>query len=199
MTKKVKFLLPLILFAFISCNSTRLETRDDGLYLDGKCILESKEGIVHYYAETEKYLIFEAEIGFTYLVYEKSSGKIIYDFASSGFYIYLTDTYLVYVDEFYAATWYYCDLKNPVRKKIDFYVQKVFTKDGQVFVEGIKKDENHNITEYSENLFTREKWTRTDEEEVPPLTFSFIGDESKYIRELMEQEMQGMEGDEDKE
>jgi hypothetical protein len=183
----------------MSCNSTRLETRDDGLYLDGKCILESKEAVVHYYAETEKYLILRSEIPFTYFVYEKSSGKIIYDFASSGFYIYLTDTYLVYVDEFYAATWYYCDLKNPVRKKINFYVQKVYTKDGQVFVEGMKYDENRNITRYSQNLITQEKWTRTDEEEVPPLTFSFIGDESKYIRELMEQEMQGMEGDSDKE
>lgn len=198
MTKKVKFLLLLIFFAFISCSSTRLETKDEGLFLDGKCILESKEAVVYYYAETEKYLILRSEIPFTYFVYEKSSGKIIYDFASSGI-IHLTDTYLVYVDEFYAATWYYCDLKNPVRKIINFYVQKVFTKDGQVFVEGIKKDENRNITEYSENLFTREKWTRTDEEEVPMLTFSFIGDESKYIRELMEKEMQGMAGDAEEE
>lgn len=149
MTKKVKFLLPLILFAFISCNSTRLETRDDGLYLDGKCILERKEGIVHYYAETEKYLILRSEIPFTYFVY---------------------------VDEFYASTWYYCDLKNPIRKIINFYVQKVYTKDGQVFVEGMKYDENRNITRYSQNLITQEKWTHTDEEEVPPLTFSFIDD-----------------------
>lgn len=187
MENRIRILLIFLSLFFYSCNTMKLENRTTGLYYGDECIYNNKENIIHYYYESEKFLILKGDNDFKYYVYNKTTKTLIYEFNSSG-HIYLVDDILIYVNEYYLSTWYYCDLQSLICNKINYYVSKIYSKDGKIFSEGIKYDKNRNIIEFSENLITHEKWQHTDEVEIQQIDFLFIGNLEKYNQELMEQE-----------
>lgn len=185
MENRIRMLLIFFSLLFFSCSTIKLENRKTGLYYGDERIYDNEGNFIHYYFESEKYLILKGDIGFKYFVYDKRLKIITYDFNSSGD-IFLVNDILIYVDEFYISSWYYCDLRSQTFNKINYYVTKIYLKDGENFAEGIKYDENRNIIEFSENLITHEKWQHTDEVEIQPINFSFIGNLEDYNQKLME-------------